>query len=65
LADQLNYNYTHLAELQERVNRGRKFVTDALYPNDKLYSKWTRDMRQTLEKAMERPAYAPADYIAP
>jgi len=65
LADQINYIYTHLAELQERVNRGRKFVTDALYPNDKLYSSWTRDMRQTLEKAMERPAYAPADYIAP
>ena len=63
LPDQLNYCYTHLDELQERVDRGRKFVTDALYPNDKLYSRWTHDLRQILEDALEKPAYAAANLI--
>jgi len=57
LADQLNYCYTHLGELQDRVDRGRKFVTDALYPNDKIYAAWTHDLRQILEQAMEKPSY--------
>ena len=64
LADQLNYIYTHIAEMQDRVNRGREFVTDALYPNDKLYASWTKDIRQTLEKALEKPSYTQAKHIA-
>lgn len=58
LPDQLNYCYTHLDELQERVDRGRKFVTDALYPNIKIAARWTRDLRKILENALERPSYA-------
>ena len=64
LADQLSYIYTHIAEMQDRVNRGREFVTDALYPNDKLYASWTRDIRQTLERALEKPSYTQAKHIA-
>lgn len=58
LPDQLNYCYSHLDEMQVRVDRGRQLVTDALYPNDKLYAGWTHDLRQLLEKILEQPAYA-------
>jgi hypothetical protein len=38
-------------------------VTDALYPNDKLYAQWTRDLRRVLESSLERPAYSQASQI--
>jgi hypothetical protein len=63
LPDQLNYCYTHLDEMQDRVDRGRKFVTDALYPNDKLYARWTQDLRQVLEHSLERPSYSMSNLI--
>lgn len=62
LTSQLDYCYSHLDELQERVNRGRSFVYDALYPNDKLYCSWTSDLRSFLESALE-PQYEMRDYI--
>jgi len=65
LPDQLDYCYTHLDEFQERVDRGRRFVTEALYPNAKVYARWTRDLRRMLEDALSRPNYAPADQIPP
>lgn len=60
---QLDYIYHHLHELQDRVDRGRKFVTDALYPNAKIYAQWTRDLRKVLELSLERPAYSMASQI--
>jgi len=63
LPDQLNYCYNHLDEMQERVDRGRRFVTEALYPNVKMVSRWTRELRDTLEQAIERPAYSTASAI--
>jgi len=46
--------------MQDRADRGRQFVTDALYPNDKIYASWTKDIRRILENALERPAYSVA-----
>lgn len=63
LADQLNYCYQNLDEMQYRVDLGKKFVTDALYPNDKIYSRWTQDLRTILEAALERPSYAVGNAI--
>jgi len=63
LGDQLDYCYSHLSELQDRVNRGRDFLFEALYPNDKLYYQWTHDLRRTLEQSLERPSYAPSRLI--
>lgn len=63
LPDQLNYCYNNLEEMQERADRGREFVTDALYPNAKICERWTRDLRRILENAMERPAYAMSNTI--
>ena len=60
---QLDYIYSELDEMQERADRGRQFVTDALYPNAKLYAQWTRDLRRVLESALERPAYSQASQI--
>lgn len=63
LPDQLNYCYTRLDEMQHRVDRGREFVFDALYPNAKIHARWTHSLRKILENALERPAYALADRI--
>jgi hypothetical protein len=61
---QLFYIYKNLDEMQERADRGRQFVEDALYPNDKLYASWTKDIRRILEQALERPAYTQASMIS-
>ena len=63
LDDQLRYIYAHLDEMQDRADRGRQFVTEALYPNDKIYAQWTRDLRQVLERALESPAYGTTSQI--
>jgi len=60
LKSQLYYIYRSLDEMQDRADRGRQFVTDALYPNDKIYASWTKDIRRILENALERPAYSVA-----
>jgi hypothetical protein len=60
LKSQLYYIYQNLDEMQDRAKRGRQFVTDALYPNDKIYESWTKDLRHILENALERPAYSVA-----
>ena len=57
LPDQLNYCYNNLEEMQHRVDRGHKFVFDALYPNAKIHERWTHGLRQILEQALEKPAY--------
>lgn len=62
LAAQLSYCYANLDEFQPRVDRGRNFVYEALYPNDKLYYAWTADLRKYLEQALE-PQYAIAEAI--
>ena len=58
LPNQLHYIYENLDEMQERADRGRKFVVDALYPKDKVYEYWTRDIREMLETCLEKPAYS-------
>jgi hypothetical protein len=58
LAEQLNYCYSHLPQLQERAERGKKLIFDTYYPNDKLYRSWTQSMRSLLESAVEKPAYS-------
>ena len=60
---QLLYIYQSLDEMQERADRARHFVTDALYPNDKIYASWTKDIRRILENALERPAYSVASMM--
>lgn len=57
LDGQLAYIYGHLDELQDRVDRGRKFVTDICYPNDKVYAHWTADVRRILEQSLNMPSY--------
>jgi len=49
--------------MQDRATRGRQFVIEALYPNDKIYAQWTRDLRQVLERALEFPTYSPPSQI--
>ena len=63
LGSQLFYIYKSLDEMQDRADRGRHFVTDALYPNDKIYASWTKDLRRILENALERPAYSVASQM--
>lgn len=58
LPGQLEYIYKHLDEMQVRVDRGRKFVVDAMYPMDQVYARWTRDIREVLELCLERPSYS-------
>jgi hypothetical protein len=63
LPGQLNYIYKHLDEMQERVDRGRKCVFDAMYPLDKIYASWTKDIRRILERCLESPSYGQASSI--
>lgn len=63
LPGQLEYVYRHLDEMQERVDRGRKFVVESMYPVDKIYASWTSDIRDILELCLEQPSYSPAKYI--
>lgn len=63
LADQLNYCYSHLDQLQERADRGKKIMFDAFYPNDKLYLSWTGGIRKLLENCVEKPAYGFSDVL--
>ena len=52
LHDQIRYCYENLDEMQSRVDRASDFVFDALYPNDRLYESWTRDLRELLERIL-------------
>lgn len=63
LEGQLEYIYGHLEEMQVRADRGRQFVTEALYPRDKLYAYWTKEIRRVLELCLERPSYSTARLI--
>lgn len=63
LEGQLNYIYRHLDEMQERADRGRKLIVESLYPADKLYANWARDIREILELCLERPSYSLAKHI--
>ena len=63
LADQVDYCLTHLNQLQGRVNRGRKTVLDALYPNEKIHARWTRQLRGILENAVSTQSYSPSKLI--
>lgn len=63
LSDQLAYCYSHLDELQDRANAGRKVILDEYYPNDKLYRKWTAAMRDILENAVSTKSYSTASSI--
>lgn len=63
LPDQLSYIYQHLDEMQQRVNLGRQCVLDAMYPMAKVYANWTKDIRDILERCLERPSYSTATEI--
>jgi hypothetical protein len=65
LPQQLEYIYRHLDEMQVRADRGRQFVLDAMYPVDKVYARWTKEIRQLLERCLERPAYTRTCLIPP
>jgi hypothetical protein len=56
LQNQLSYIYEHLDEFQPRADHGRQFVTEALYPNDKLFQSWTSQLRELLELSLSTPA---------
>lgn len=62
-ADQLDYCYRHLPELQEKANRGCDFVTDCLYPQSKLFDSWTRQIRDISERILTTNGYSPANLI--
>jgi hypothetical protein len=61
LAEQLNYCYKNLDKMQERADRGRQFILDAFYPNDKLFSNWTKHIRKLLENCLETKSYTAAE----
>jgi len=63
LGDQVDYCLNHLNEMQERVNRGRKEVLDALWPNEKIHACWTQQLRTILEDAANTQNYSSAKLI--
>ena len=63
LGDQVDYCLNHLSGMQERVDRGRKFVLDALWPNAKIHAMWTSQLRDVLENAVNTNSYSPAGLI--
>ena len=63
LADQVDYCLTHLSELQDRVNRGRQTVIEALWPNERIHSLWTKNLREILESAANTNSYSPSKFI--
>lgn len=63
LAGQVDYCLTNLSEMQERANRGRHFVTDALFPNAKVHSLWTHSLRKVLDNAISSNSYSMSKFI--
>ena len=63
LGDQVDYCLNHLSGMQERVDRGRKFVLDALWPNEKIHAMWTSQLRDILENAVNTNSYSSAGRI--
>lgn len=64
LSDQLSYCYSNLEEMQDRASRASNFIFEHLYPNDKVYSNWTSDIRDVLETSLNQsfdlPDFIPA-----
>lgn len=63
LAGQVDYCLANLNEMQDRANRGRQLVTEALWPNEKIYSTWTRSLRKVLEEAANTNNYSTSKLI--
>lgn len=63
LGDQIDYCLNNLTELQERVNRGRAEVLNALWPNEKIYDRWTKQLREVLENAVNTQNYSTSKLI--
>lgn len=63
IEQQLQYILDNLTDFQERADRGRTFVTDAMYPLDKVQALWTEDIRGLLERCLEGPAYTAGHMI--
>jgi hypothetical protein len=64
LEDRIRFVLDHLHEFQERADRGRECVYDALYPNAKVFRMWTSAMREIFERAADS-ACAPASAFRP
>ena len=63
LAGQVDYCLTNLSEMQDRANRGRQTVIDALWPNEKIYLMWTKSLRKVLEAVTSTNSYSTANLI--
>ena len=63
LENSVDYCLSNLDEFQPRVLEARKFLLDHIYPNDKLYYHWTKNIRSYLEECCNTRSYASAETI--